>query len=257
MLARIASAACLLSLTACLGDPPTLTGTVVDLWGNPVSGVEVTLNPEGKTATTNGKGEYSLPIKKGEFKVRAAGEGFIAGEQDITVTDITKKNSVDVRVIPEPETDGFHVVGPESYLKLAPQQVERQGNDLKAWQGMRGVGDTEVDGKELRIVFHTPLKMDEVARLGIKLHKLNFVENTKVATVEGEEEISLNLWTDAGDVEWEREELGSDDNYVFRANELPSGTYAIVSMNLLSSLDAAAFDKIPASVRRVHTFTVK
>jgi hypothetical protein len=121
---------------------------------------------------------------------------------------------------------------------------------------VKSSGGVEVSGKELRVVFHTPLKMDQVARLDIELHKLTFVKEMEVATVEGPQKVDVNLWTDAGKVEFEREELGSDDNYVFRVDNLPSGTYAFVSMDLLNSANAG-FEALPEGVRRVNPFTVK
>lgn len=255
MLARTASAALLLSLAAC-GEDPKLSGTVVDLWDKPMAGLDVTI-PETPSVKTNDKGAYSFPVKAGKYKIKVTGDKVIPNAREVAIEANVDTPNVKLRVIPVPEKPGFNIVGPESYLQVAPQAVERKGNDLKHWQGVKSVGDLEVDGKELRVVFNTPLKMDQVARLGIELHKLTFQEMTKVATVDGDQDISLNLWTDGGKVEWTKEELGSDDNYVYRATDLPSGSYAIVSMNLLSTLEAEAFDKIPASVRRIHTFTVK
>ena len=255
MLARTASAAILLSLAAC-GEEPKLAGSVVDLWDKPMAGLTVTI-PETKPVTTDAKGMYSFPVKAGKYNVKVTGDKIIPNSREVTIDANVDTPNVKLRVIPVPEKAGFNIVGPESYLPIAPQAVERKGNDLKHVQGVKSVGDLEVDGKELRVVFNTPLKMDQVARLNIELHKLTFQEKASVATVDGDQPVSLNLWTDGGKVEWAKEELGSDDNYVFRAKDLPSGSYAIVSMNLLSTLDAEAFDKIPASVRRIHTFAVK
>ncbi len=258
MLTRIFAIVALSQIVACqCGEKPQLEGHVVDLWGQPVKGINVQMSGFDKSTTSNGKGAFTFPLMSGEHTLKATGEGYIPGEQAITVKSVDAPMKANIRVIPEPETDGFHIVGPDSYLKIPPQQVLRQGNDLKTYQGIQSVGEVEVGGKELRVVFHTPLKMDQVARLGIELHKLSFTEKSEVATVDGEEEVALNLWQSAGKIPLEREELGSDDNYVYRVDDLPSGSYAFVSMKLLDPVNASAFDKVPANVRRIHSFTVE
>lgn len=246
-----------LLLSSCLcSEPPTLQGRVVDPWNHAVDGAKVTMPGAQEPVTSDDKGQFRLPLKLGKYKLKAEKDGYIAAEREVEVKDEDSSEIRSIRIIPEPTTDGYHVIGPESYLELAPATVTRTGNELHAFQGIKSSGSVEVDGKELRVVFHTPLKMDQVARLDIELHKLTFVKDMEVATVEGPQKVDVNLWTDAGKVDYEREELGSDDNYVFRVNSLPSGTYAFVSMDLLNSANAA-FDSLPEGVRRVHPFTIK
>jgi hypothetical protein len=98
--------------------------------------------------------------------------------------------------------------------------------------------------------------MDMVARLDIELHRLSFQKEMAVATVEGNQNVDVNLWVDSGKVDFQREELGSDDNYVFRMDNLPSGTYAFVSMGLMDPGNER-FDAIAEAVRVVHPFSVR
>jgi len=248
-------AALMLLATAC-GEDPTLEGVVVDPWGEPVAGAEVTASGIEAQAKADGKGEFKLPFKKGSIEFEASREGYISRSASIEATTDEETDAVAIKLIPEPETDGYHAVGAESFVKLAPQPVIKLGNELKSYHGIRSAGDLEFDGKAFRVVFHTPLKMDQVARLDIEIHKLDFVESTEVGTVDGVEEVDLHMWIDGGEVEYEKEQAGSDDNYIFRADELPSGTYAFVSMGLLDAT-SDSFEKMPAEVRVVHPFTIK
>ncbi len=256
MLYRSLLAAPLLLASCLCSEPPMLQGRVVDPWNHPVEAVSVEGPGKDAKAMTDDKGHFALPLPLGKFTLLAKREGYITARREFEVKEENASEIRSIRIIPEPGSDGYHVVGPESYLQLQPSAVTRVGNELQSFQGVKSSGDVEVDGKELRVVFHTPLKMDQVARLDIELHKLTFVKEMEVATVEGAQKVDVNLWTDAGKVDFQREELGSDDNYVFRMDNLPSGTYAFVSMNLLDTRNPQ-FDTLPEGVRNVHPFTVK
>lgn len=244
------SAACTCS------EPPTLEGRVVDPWEHHVDGVKVTMPGVAEPSVTDENGRFTFPLRTGAYTLKAEREGYISGQQGVNVVDPDTTAITRIQVIPEPTSAGYHIVGPESYLTLTAVTVERVGNELKQFQGIRSAGDVEIDGKNVRVVFHTPLRMDQVARLDIELHRLTFTRTMEVATVDGKVAVDVNLWTDSGAVDFEREELGSDDNYVFKVDNLPSGTYAFVSLNLLDP-DNAKFGEIAESVRSVHPFTVR
>lgn len=246
-----------IGLVACGGPPPTVEGRVVDLWDAPVEGAKVQLVGNDTPSTTNGKGRFTFPMaKKGKVTFKTSREGYISATENAEVKDPEKFQTVNIEMIPEPSTDGYHLIGDSGYLTLGSVTVEARGNDLKSWFGIEKSGDIEVTGKPFRAVFHTPLKMDEVARLGVSLHRLTFIEKQTVLSAEGEQEIPLNLWVSDGEVAYEKQTLVSDDNYMFTVEELPSGTYAFVSMGLLTPANALAFGSVPAKVRTVHPFTV-
>lgn len=244
------------------GEKPALEATVTDIWGNPVEAAQVgwAEAEEDEIASTDAKGETELELGgAGEAVVEVRREGFIPHTETVTVEDPDKDVEHTFAVYPEPETDGYHLIGAEAYAPVPSEPVVRLGNELRSFHGIRSIGDVEIPkGSSVRAVFHTAdLKMDEVARLDIELHRVEFNEATDVPTVDGIERIDVNLWTSAGKVDYTRATLGSDDNYLFDLGELPSGTYAFVSMNLLDTKDPEAFSKIAAPLRRVHPFTVK
>jgi hypothetical protein len=249
----------LMLLASCTcGSTPSLDAKITDPWGKPVEGVEVLLNGEGNPARTSVEGLFSIRnLKTDTYKITASREGYLPENYTIAFdAEAEQQEPHHLEMYPEPETDGYHLVGPESYLKLIPEPVKRVGSEIKVYQGVQSSGEVEVDGKNLRVVFHTPLKMDQVARLDIELHRLAFVGQTEVGTVDGREEVDLNLWVSDGKIKYVREARGSDDNYLIRVEELASGTYAFSSMDLLDPKNDA-FPTIAEAVRNVHVFTAK
>lgn len=252
-----------LLVEACTCSSPKLEGKVVDLWDNPVAGITVKHPKMEKGVLTDKDGLFAMPLLHGKYDVTAKGEGFIVANKEVTVPEGADEGHLDLRVIPEPDSNGFFLVGPEAYIKLLPQGVQRKGNETQSYIGVSSSGDAQVKlkdvpGEKLRLVFHTDeLKMDEVKRLDIELHKLTFLEETEIKTVEGTAKVDLDLWTSAGTIPYEDEQVGSDDNYIFRIDEIPSGTYAFSSMHLLDPASAQFFDNVPDAVRLVHPFTIE
>jgi hypothetical protein len=255
---QIALTALLALAGSACGEDPSLNGKVVDLWGAPVPGATVTLGDDGSAAKANKNGGFSIKqLKSGTYKLAAEKEGYIGETFEVKFNaEADASSTKSLSLTPEPTIDGYSLVGPKGYLQLEPVTVKRVGTDIKSFQGIESTGDIEIDGANVRVVFHTPLKMDQVARLDIELHRLEFVRETEIGTVDGTSNVDVNLWVDAGKVEYTQATKGSDDNYVFEMSKLPSGSYAFVSMSLLDA-KSNAFDAIAEPVRKVHAFTVK
>jgi len=66
-----------------------VSGTVLDANdGLPISGATVTATPGGRSATTDGDGDYTLRLRPGEYTLRASAEGgYRARTKPLTVTD--------------------------------------------------------------------------------------------------------------------------------------------------------------------------
>ena len=256
--ALVTSTAVFLASCTC-GSTPMIHATVVDLWDNPVEladvSVEGTEGVEGKI-TTNADGKFEIPTAP-EVKISLSREGIVPHTTTVKQEKEAADTNLTIKVVPVPETPGFHLVGPDSYLPLSAQPVVRVGTQLKTWHGIQSAGDFDVKGTPFRVVYHAPnLKLDEIARLNIELHRLTFVESTKVDSVDGPAEVNVNLWTSGGEVEVVREGLGDNENYVYRVDELPPGTYAFASQDLLNP-KGKSYDSVAASVRNVHAFTIK
>jgi hypothetical protein len=246
-----------LGLAGCTcGEPPALRGTVVDPWGAPVAGAAVTMPGVAQAATSAGDGAYALPLKQGKYEIAATRDGFVAGKRDVAVPDVDDDVKVDaLTLFPIPSAEGFHVVGPQGYLPLAPVAVQRKGTATAAFHGVLSAGEIEAPGENFRVVFQTSQRADELARLGLSLHRLTFQESMPVATPDGDVQADVHLWTDAGKVDVSRVPMQGDRTWMFSADRLPSGTYAFVHSDLLDP-NNASFEALPEAARKIHPFVV-
>jgi hypothetical protein len=82
MFRRLLAVAAPLLLSSCLcSEPPTLQGRVVDPWNHAVDGAKVTMPGAEQPATSDDKGQFSLPLKLGKYKLKAEKDGYIAGDE--------------------------------------------------------------------------------------------------------------------------------------------------------------------------------
>jgi len=206
--------------------------------------------------TTARDGSFHLPMMT-KATVTLSADGFLPRTVTIEPKGTDTPHSQRIEVVPKPESPGYFVVGETGFLPLAAEPVVRTGTDLQTWQGIRSSGEVSTPAGNLRVLFHTPLKLDQIARLDIELHELDFVEETQVGTVDGAAGVSVNLWVSGGKVPVKREALHGDDFYLYKADDLPSGTYAFTSLHLLDAKDPSAYDETPPRVRNVHPFTLE
>jgi hypothetical protein len=251
--------ASLLMLAAC-GEDPTLTIKVTDVWGNPIPGMKVTIAGKG-SASTNEMGQIVAPLELGEYKFQTHKDGYIDFEgNELTVKSLEAHEVASIEVYPEPKENGFWLVGAKSYEKLEGQTVVTKGNDVTSFYGIASDGAVEGPTKGLRLIYHNDqLKMDEVMRMGFELQDLNYVATTEVTGPEGKTDVPVNLWTEGKKQAITFEKLGSDRNYLVKTKdgELPSGSYAFETQDLLSPSDLVAFSRIPEALRVVYPFRVK
>lgn len=238
-------------------EPAQLQGTVLDPWDNPVAGASVSTEWLDEPIVTSNKGTFSLPLVEGTQSLEITRDGFIANTHEIEVPSVDASIATTARLIPEPEIEGFHLIGPSSYLKLKGVPVSRTSDGMATVHGIPTAGDVEVSAGRVRGVYHTSLKLDEVHRLTIELHRLAYRDAAEVVTVDGRQKVDVNLWTTDGKVDIDRALLGSERNWMYQTDDLPPGTYAFVSRNLLDPTDQQAFDKTASAARMVHPFTVK
>lgn len=257
MHARLAALPPVLLAACTCNAPPRIEGKVVDPWGNPVVGAEITVPGVAQPLTTDGQGAFALPMQAA-VEARVTAEGWIPGSGSLKVSDTTVTAPWELTLYPEPAAPGFHLVGADAYIPLPAEPVVRLGSDLQAFQGIRSAGDvvTPADAP-LAVVFHTALKLDEIARLDIELHRLAFVEEAAIGSIDGEAGVDINLWTSGGRVPVERTPLGSRANYLFTVESLPAGTYAFSTLHLLDARDPGAFDRTPPAIRKVHAFAAE
>jgi hypothetical protein len=238
------------------GEAPALRGSVVDPWGAPVGDAAVTMPGVAEAATSASDGAFALPLKQGKYEVAASRDGFVAGKREVAVSDVDDDVKVEaITLFPIPSAEGFHAVGPQGYLPLAPVAVQRKGTATAAFHGVLSAGEIEVPGENFRVVFQTAQRPDELVRLGLALHRLTFQESMPVTTPDGDVQADVHLWTDAGKVEVSRVPMQGDRTWMFSTDRLPAGTYAFVHSGLLDPSNAG-FDALPEAARKIHPFVV-
>lgn len=253
----LASTPLVAQLAACTcSETPMITGEVVDLWGNPVEGMQVAIKEIEPSFTTARNGTFALPMMP-TATVTLTRDGYLPRTVTLEPPDLQAPFQQTIEVIPKPESPGYYIVGEAGFLPLAAEPVVRTGTDLQTWQGIRSSGDVSAKAGDLRVLFHTPLKLDQVARLDIELHKLAFIEETQVGTVDGAASVNVNLWVSDGKIPVAREALSGDDFYLYKADGLAAGTYAFSSLQLLDAKNPGAYDKAPPQVRKIHPFTLE
>jgi hypothetical protein len=250
----------LVALPACTwSGEPTIDVAVVDLWGGAVPGVVVEVvegPPPPVPLVTGWRGVASLPLAPA-VTLRVSGAGWLGREVVVRPADGVARHVEQVELVPEPTEPGFHAVGPGGYARLGPEGVRLAGNAVRSFVGVASASGVVLPAGTLKVVFHTPLRRDEVARLDLALHRLRFVEQAEVGTVDGPRVIDVGLWVSDGEVAFDRVQLGEGgENYAFRAEALAPGAYAFVSMDLLAPRLPADFERIALELRVVHPFTL-
>lgn len=243
--------AALLVLTAGCQDAPTLSGQVVDIWGNPIPDATVVLEGSPSRPQTDAYGNFSLPWAEGALKLKAGREGYIQEHLAIEVAAGKSVNPV-IALYPKPEENGFYVVGLGDYSHLQREHIQHYGNELLAITGLKSV-QTRVESDPFRVVYHTDLRMDEIHRIDLELHALDYRKTTEAKTAVGTEQVDLELWVSKGVVPFEINPMRSRNDYLITA-DLEPGYYAFTTQKLLSPATVAAFETVPQGVRVAFPF---
>lgn len=239
-----------LPLIAACGGTPGLTGTVVDIWGDPVQGAMVKMAGYADRPVTDVNGRFSLPLADGTHHVQAGREGYIQDEVDVTVQGGSPESELVLELFPIPDENGFHVVGSDGYIRLDPKAVHGIGNNLKSLYGIKETSGASVDGDTLQFVYHGPLTQQQLSQLEISLHKLDFVKTAELQGVTSLE-VPLNLYVSAGEVPLKIERLKSRNDYLLTTTEPLEHqvAYALTTNNLLTPADDDAFRQVAPALR--------
>ena len=133
------------------------------------------------------------------------------------------------------------------------------GSEIGAYIGIKDDRDVVLRAdKSVKLVFSSTAKSTEVSRLGLKLHRLEFIEKEQVTGVLGDQEVAVNLWVAKEAVPFDLESLPSEDDYLLSARApLKPGTYAFHTEGVLSSTSKDVLDKTPKELQVAYPFIVK
>jgi hypothetical protein len=246
------------------GSEPTMTGKVSDVWNGPVAGATVSVEGLTDNVTSGADGSFTLPVLSGKKRVKAGAEGYVHVLETIVFpeTKDAEATGPDVKLVlyPAPETTGFHLVNSQAYSKLPGQAIDTTGTELNAYTGIKDPGDTKVGKKpRQRLIYRVAHEPHEIARMGLELHRLDFVEEMPIPGPEGEETVKINRFIAKGEpIEFDLKQLASDDCYLIVTQaDLAPGYYAFHSEGLLTSNDVDALDKTPEKLRKAYPFQIK
>lgn len=250
-------AAMVLLFTACRSEP-TLDGKVVDIWGVPIEGATVMMVGQNERPLTDAEGRYRLPLVEGRHTLKAGREGYIQAHEEVEVSASDASSGPLFELYPKPNKPGYYLITTGQYVELQPQLVHSVGNELRSFRGLRSVGEARTDRSRLQVILHTELKLDEILRLGLELHKLKFVRNAELQGPLATQEVKVNLYSSEEQIPIEITPLRSPTDYLITTKQpIEPGYYAFQTQDLLDSQDATVFNQIPEDLRAVHPFEVR
>ena len=206
---------------------------------------------------TDSFGQYSFGLLSGTLHIKAGRAGYIQEHTELEVNGEATQLPT-FTLYPKPEKDGFYVVGSADYQELSPQRVYTVGNELKSFFGTKGIGEVALDSKDVKLMFHTDLRVDEILRLGLELHRLNFVHKAALPGSITSGEVEINLWTGAKQIPVEFKPMHSRTDYLLEVKaSLEPGHYAFHTQNLLNPETLEAWTSIPEGLRNIYPFEVR
>jgi hypothetical protein len=247
----------LMLLAACGSAPDMVEGKIVDIWGQPIEGATVMVVGLDERPLTDREGKYTLRRRDGKHLLKAGKEGYVQEHAEFTIEG-EKPQAPVLRLYPKPEENGFFVVRPQQYTRLPPTAVVMQGNELSNRRGLKALGEASAEGPDVQILFHTELRLDEINRLGLELHKLAYVRDTELKGPTGTTNVRLNMYVTEKELEFELSPLRSRTDYlVLPKAALEAGHYALQTQDLLDSMELSAFNQMSAEHRVVFPFEVR
>ncbi len=250
------SALPLLLLAACTSELPRIEGKVVDIWGHPIAGARVIVIGQTERPLTDEHGRYRVPFEPGEWEIKAGRDGYIPDAKRFEIVDMESRAPT-FQLYQKPEERGFYVFGSGQYHPVVPTEVRSVGSALGAHRGMESIGDAAGQGPQLRVLFHTELKEDEINRLGLELVRLDYMREAEVASAMGSSNVKINLYIAKAPVPFEQKTLRSGTDYLLTVDELQAGSYAFHTQEILDDMPREAFAETPPELRIAWPFSIR
>jgi hypothetical protein len=245
-----------LGLVGCTKEP-TLDGQVTDIWGVAVPEATVILDGVPVRATTDGHGYFSLPLRAGTNTLRVGKEGFVQEEVTVEVVAGEDPPSPIVELYPRPGEHGFYAVSQSSYTRLEPVEVHVLGSELDSVAGVEQV-KTRVNRLPLEVIFDTQLRLDEIDRISLRLHKLEYVETVELPGAFGPQIVDAKLYVARDEIGLNVTPMKSRHAYqVLPERELEEGLYALHIFDVLDPRKVSDLDRVSRSQRVAWAFSIE
>jgi len=157
------------TLSAC--QKSGITGKVVDVQGQDLPGVAVTVEGARAQALTNARGEYAVPYEPGTVALTFAKTGFTFGRLELNVAGAQRVSATTVQLWHLPPSKGLYLFEPPNYVRLgAAAPLHFQSKSLGAVYGVQKWEDAFTTSKTpLLIAFKT-------SQYEMRLYRLEIAE---------------------------------------------------------------------------------
>lgn len=251
----------LFGLLAC-STTPVVSGTVQDIWNNPIEGAMVQMEGNGNQQTTDAQGRFSFELNNvnaGNLRFRAGHTDFIHDvEVLVYAPEIDGENTAPVafELYPKPIDKGFYAIGATEYSNLQSAELVDVKSTFKTVYGLARVNDVKLSTAKPQFVYHSSLRKEEIKQINLGVYKLSFKEKEAMTGLTGDTEVELDLWLPEGKaVPFNLRSLDQEEMYLIEFSEdLEKGVYAF-SGRYIEGKDNAA--KLPKELQVAYTFEVK
>jgi len=251
----------LMSLWAC-NSTPIISGTVEDIWNNPIEGAMVQMEGSGTKQTTDSAGKFSFElnnVEAGNLRFRAGHADFIHDVEVVVYApemEGTTLDNIEFDLYPKPNEKGFFAVGTTEYTTLKSGELVDVKSTFKTLYGLARVNDVKLTSSKPSFVYHSSLRKEEIKQTNLGVYKLKFQEKEAMVGLVGETEVELDMWIPEGKaIPFNLRSLDQEEMYLIEfPDDLTKGVYAF-SGRYIEGKDNA--DKLPKELQVAYTFEVK
>ena len=235
-----------------------VTGTVQDIWSQPIESVEVRMQNVEEPTTTSADGIFSFAATEGRMDFRAEKDGYIPNIGTVSYQKGEEDPSVTIQLYPEAESNGFWFVGDEQYELVASQKIFKKESNARRILGLYDVGTIKIKKEKPVFVFRTTLRKEQLNQLDLELHSLKFIDKTTFTSLTGPQEVDIDLWVPEDQIAFDIRTMDSDDHFFIALREsIQPGVYAFHSQGVLSDEENINSKNLPKELLMGFPFEVK
>lgn len=250
--------AMLMLLLAC-ADTRTVSGTVTDVWGNPIADATVVIEGVVERYHTDSAGVFAIETGQPVRRLLVGKDGYIksVAEAAEPADEEADYDPLKFKLYPKPPKPGFYGVGRKGYIPLDAARVKVVGSEMRHFAGVREIPEEHLPPGKVSFVFQTTLRPSELAQMNLHLTRLAFVDHTSMKGLLGEEAVTVNLWTAESEVPFDLTELPAPNEYLIESRgDLAKGVYAFHALDILNEPDQAVILNLPKERQVAFPFEV-
>ena len=235
-----------------------VTGTVQDIWSQPIEDAEVRMQNIEEPTTTDSSGLFYFTATEGKMDFRAEKDGYIPNIGTISHKKGDEDPTITIQLYPEAEKNGFWFVGKENYEQVASQKIFKKESNARRILGLYDVGTIKIKKDMPVFVFRTTLRKEQLNQLDLELHSLKFIDKTTFTSLTGPQEVDIDLWVPEDKIAFDIRKMGSENHFLIELREpIQSGVYAFHSQGVLSDEENINSKNLPQELLMGFPFEAK